>query len=205
MKNLKEIRFVATNYYNLQGLRSLPVSLYLVLICLWVNNQRYPITMKNYLLPTLELICMLILYFGINRYYLHSFGRLERTPESRRLEWGTAIASGVLVMAAFWMDVTYKLPVSLLGLTMALSLLAEYIRITWLVKGRFLLNYPIGVILLAGASLLPVLGSPDWWHFFGIQSQLLGISLLFGFFTIFAGIYSHFFLVHTLSALSEAE
>ena len=205
MKDLKEIRFVATNYYNLQGLRSLPLSLYLVLICLWVNNQQYPLTAKNYLLPALELIGTLILSFGINRYYLHFFGRLERTPESRRLEWGTAIASGVLVMAAFWLDVTYKLPISLLGLAMALSLLAEYIRITWLVKGRFLLYYPLGVILLAGASLLSILGVPNWWHLFGLKNQILGISVLFGFFTIFAGIYSHFFLVHTLPAPLEAE
>ncbi len=201
MKNLKEIRFVATNFSNLQGLRAVPLSLLLVVICFWANGIHGPA--RDFFVPALGLAGSLILLFAIDRYYLHNFGRIERTPESRRLEWLVSVIGGILALGAFWMDVSIKLPVSLLGFTMAVCLLADYIRITWLVKGRFLFYYPIGAILLAIVSVLPLLGVSGWWQTFGLRSQLLGVCVAFGVYATFAGIWGHIFLVRTLPSQAE--
>ncbi len=90
------------------------------------------------------------------------------------------------------------LPVSALGLVFAAGLLADYIRITWLVKGRFLLYYPLGALLMAVISILPLLGVSDWWHILGLKNQLIGIITVVGIYTIIAGIWGHIFLVRTL-------
>jgi hypothetical protein len=202
MKDLKEIRFVATNFSNLQGLRTVPISLYLVLICLWANTIHGPA--RDFLVPVLGLAGTLILLFAVDRYYRHTFGRVQRTPESRRLEWLVSAIGGIIALAGFWLDVYVKLPVSLLGLAFSISLLADYIRITWLVKGRFLIYYPIGAILLALVSILPLLGVSHWWLLFGLRSQLLGLSIAFGIYMIFASLWGHIFLVRTLSSQMES-
>jgi hypothetical protein len=146
----------------------------------------------------------LIILFLIDRFYLHTFGRVQRTPESRHLEWLFSIIGGVLALGAFWLDVSFKLPVSLLGLVFAAGLLADYVRITWLVKGRFLLYYPLGAVLMAGLSILQWLGIPHWWLAFGIKHQLLGIAMAIGIFTMIAGIWGHLFLARTLPARMES-
>jgi hypothetical protein len=105
---------------------------------------------------------------------------------------------GILALCAFWLDVSFKLPVSLLGLVFAAGLLADYIRITWLVKGQYLLYYPLGGILMAAVSILQWLGAPNWWQAFGLKSQLLGITIAIGIFTMIAGILGHIFLARTL-------
>jgi hypothetical protein len=203
MKNINEIRFVATNYFNLQGLRMVPIGVLGILVAIWVNGAQYPVTKENYFFLILIVIVSLALYFGIDRYYLHSFGKVKNTPESKRLEWLVSIVAGVLTLGAFWMDITYKLPLCLVGLVFGVGLLEEYIRITWLVKGRHLLYYPIGAVLAIVVSLLPLLGLPKWWHAFGLKDQLLGILLYICLFSIFAGIWGHIFLVRTLSPKAE--
>jgi hypothetical protein len=203
MNDIKQIRFVATNFSNLQGLRSVPLGLCLVVICLWGNGQDGPARGNDFLVPVAGMVGMLILLFAIDRYYLRAFGRVQRTPESRRLEWLISVVGGILALGAFWLDVTIKLPVSLLGLVFAAGLLADYIRITWLVKGRFLLYYPLGAILMAGVSILPLLGFSNWWQTCGLKSQMLGIIMTVGVFTIIASIWGHIFLGRTLPARME--
>lgn len=205
MKNLNEVRFVTTNYFNLQGLRMVPFSLMLVLVGLWANGAKYPVSAKNYLVLFLILLACSILFYGINRYYLRIFGQVKRTPESQRLEWLVGIVGGVLALGAFWLDVSVKLPLSLIGLVFAAGLLEDYIRITWLVKGRFLLYYPIGALLMVAVSVLPLLGLPDWWHAVGLRSQLFGIAIMIGVVSILAGIWGHVFLVRTLPSLTETK
>ena len=201
MQNLKEIRFVATNYYNLQGLRMVPLGALLVLVCLWANGQHGPA--RDFLVPILGLVVTVILLYAIDRYYLHAFGRVQRTLESRRLEWLLSVVGGILALGAFCLDVSFKLPISLLGLVCAAGLLADYIRITWLVKGRFLLYYPLGAVLMAGLSILQLLGVSNWWQACGLKSQMLGMAMAIGAFTIIAGIWGHIFLVSTLSPRME--
>ena len=201
MQNSLQIRFIATNYYNLQGLRAVPLGALLVLVCLWANAQQGPAS--NLTLPLIELVVLVALLFAIDRYYLRTFGRVQRTPESLRLEWLVTVVGGVLALLAFWLDTSRELPLSLLGLVFAAGLLVDYLRITWLVKGRFLLYYPVGAVLLAVLSVLPLLGLPDWWLAVGIRDQLVAICIAGGIFTILAGIWGHIFLVRTLPARLE--
>lgn len=203
MKNINEIRFVATNYFNLQGLRMVPIGVLGILVALWVNGAKYPVSMQNYLILSVIVVISLALYFGIDRYYLHSFGKVKNTPESKRLEGLVSIVGGVLALAAFWLDVTYKLPLCVIGLVFGVGLLEDYIRITWLVKGRHLLYYPIGAVLAIIVSLLPLLGLPEWWHAVGLRGQLEGILIFISLFSIFAGIWGHIYLVRTLSPKAE--
>ena len=196
MNTVKQVRFVATNFYNLQGLRAVPLGLCLVLICFWANSLHEQA--RNFLVPVSSLIGALIILFAVDRYYLHTFGQVQRTPESLRLEWLFSIIGGILALGAFLLDVLFKLPVSTLGLVFAASLLADYIRITWLVKGRFLLYYPLGAILMAVVSILQLLGVSHWWQTIGLKNHLLGIAMAVGLFTVFAGIWGHIFLASTL-------
>jgi hypothetical protein len=203
MQDPKEIRFVATNYYNLQGLRAVPLGLCLVVVCLWANGLKGAARGSDFLAPALCLAGLLTLLYAIDRYYLRAFGRVQRTPESRQLEWLVSVIGGILALGAFWLDISFKLPVSLVGLVFAAGLLADYIRITWLVKGRFLLYYPVGAILMAGVSVLPLLGVSSWWLAGGIKSQMIAIALAIGLFTIMAGVWGHIFLARTLPSRME--
>ena len=196
MNTIKQVRFIATNFYNLQGLRNVPLGLCLVFLCFWANSLHG--AAGSFLVPILSLTVALILSLAIDRYYLHALGRVKRTSESIRLEWLISAVGGVLALGAFWVDVSFKLPISTLGLVFAIGLLADYIRITWLVRGRFLLYYPLGAILIAGMSILQLLGVSNWWQLFGIKNQLLGMVIVFGIFTVIAGIWGHIFLTSTL-------
>jgi hypothetical protein len=196
MKDLKEIRFVATNFYNLQGLKAVPLGAMLVFVSLWANELRGQAS--NLGPPLLGVAAFSILLFAIDRFYMHTFGLVRRTPESLRLEWLVSIVFGILALGAFWLETSAKLPVSALGLVFALGLLTDYVRITWLVRGRFLLYYPLGALLMAGVSVLPLFSVSNWWQVFGLKNQLIGITTFVGMFTIIAGIWGHIFLVRTL-------
>ncbi len=203
MKNVNKIRFVATNYFNLQGLRMIPMSLLLVLVALWANGVKYPISISSWLIVIIEAFVMSLTFIGIGRYYQRSFGWVKRTAESLRLEWLVQIIGGMLAAVAIWLDMTKKLPLSLIALVFGLGLLADYIRITWLVKGRYLLFYPIGAILFLVVGLLPLLGFPGWWTGFGIKYQFIAVPIVIGIYMIFAGVWGHIFLVRTLTSKAE--
>ncbi|MBN2146541.1 MAG: hypothetical protein JW726_04095 [Anaerolineales bacterium] len=196
MQSQNQIRFIATNYYNLQGLRAIPLGLLLILVCLWANGLDGPA--RNFLLPVSAVVSSLLLLIAIDRYYLRTFGQVRRTPESLRLEWLVGIVGGILALGAYLLDISHELPLSLLGLVFAAGLLADYIRITWLVKGRFLFYYPLGATLMAVVSVLPLVGIRDWWQTVGLASQMLGIAVAIGIFSVIAGIWGHIFLLRTL-------
>lgn len=201
MNDLKQIRFVATNYSNLQGLRVIPLGLCLLAVTLWANGAPE----KNFVLPFIYMAVSAILLFAIDRYYLRVYGRVQRTPESRRLEWLVGIVGAILAVCGLSLDSTNNLPISLVGLVFAAGLLADYIRITWLVKGRSLFYYPLGAAFMALVSILPLLGLPEWWLAVGLKSQIMGICIVIGIFMILAGIWGHIYLVRTLPALADGE
>ncbi|HCS39816.1 MAG TPA: hypothetical protein DIW44_09570 [Anaerolineaceae bacterium] len=203
MKDIKEIRFLATNFSNLQGLRMVIIGVLLILVCLWGNGLKYPISIKSVLVLLLEVLVILTIYYAVDRYYLRSFGQVKATPEIQRFELKISIIGGILSLIAFWLDVTYRLPFSLIGLVCGIGLLADYIRFTWMVKGRHLLYYPIGAVLLLVVSVFPLLGLPGWWHLIGIKGQVFAIAMLLGFFSIVAGIFGHIYLTRTLSPKAE--
>lgn len=205
MQDLKKIRFVATNYSNLQGLRAVPLGLCLLAVCWWAARLHYPARPVDFAVPIACLAVTIALLYLIDRYYLRVYGRVQRTPQSRNLEVLLATVGAALALAAFWLDALVRLPVSLLGLVFAAGLLADYIRVTWLVKGRFLLYYPLAAIVMAVFSLLSVLGAPQWWLALGLRTQLIAIAVLIGIISILAGIWGHIYLARTLRPAREAD
>jgi hypothetical protein len=203
MKDIKEIRFIATNYFNLQGLKNVAIGIFAILVVLWGNNLKNPISIQSWIILGLVVVVSMGIYSGFDRYYLHYFGQVKRTAESKRLEWLVGIFFLILLIGAFWLESSFKLPLSLIGLAFGLGLLADYIRITWLVKGRYLIYYPIGIVLVIVLSLLPLLGLPKWWHAIGLRGEAFGIVLFVGLFSIFAGIWGHIYLMRTLSTSTE--
>jgi hypothetical protein len=203
VKNIKEIRFIATNYYNLQGLRLIPIGLLLMYVCYWANTAHFPVEPKGFYNLIGVVLIILLAAFGIDFYYKKAFGVVKQAPESRKLETQLWTIGAFMAAAAFWLDVSFKLPLSLVGLVAGLALLADYVRMTWLVKGHFLIYYPIGALLLILCSLLPLLGLADWWHAVGLRAQMFGIAFLLGLFTLFAGILSHIFLAKILQVKQE--
>lgn len=198
MNTIKEIRFITTNYYNLQGLRLVPLGLLLVYVCIWANGASYPIEPSYFTSLILVMVITLLAALGVDRFYKRFFGVVKQTPESRNLEAMLWFVGGILATAAFWLDVSFSLPLSLVGLVAGLGLIADYLRITWLVKGRFLLYYPIGAVIIMIISLLPVFGLPGWWHVFGLRAQMFAIAFSLGIFTLIAGICSHLSLIKSL-------
>jgi hypothetical protein len=153
----------------------------------------------------LEVVVMLLVNYGIDRYYLHSFGKVKGSPESRRLELLVQIVAAIFGLVAFFLDANFNLPFSLIGLVFAITLLGDYIRITWLVKGKHLLYYPVGAVLIIIVSLLPLFGLPGWWHSVGIRAQLFAVPVVIGIIMAFAGVWGHFYLVRTLSPKAEEQ
>ncbi|HWQ45465.1 MAG TPA: hypothetical protein VN376_01290 [Longilinea sp.] len=203
MNDMREIRFVATNFSNLQGLKAVPLGILLVLVSLWANSLDHAAGFTDLLVPILEALGTFTLIIVIDRYYRRTFGRVQRTPESLRLEGLISVIGGVIALGAVWLDMTRTLPLSLVGLVFAAGLLADYVRITWLVKGRFLLYYPIGALIMAVMSILPLIGLPEWWHACGFVSQMIGITIVIGILSIIAGFWGHIYLVRTLSPVTE--
>ncbi len=205
MQDLKKIRFVAANYSNLQGLRIVPLGLCLLGVCWWAARLNYPARPVDFVLPIALLAVTIALLFLIDRYYLRVYGRVQRTPQSRNLEVLLGTVGAALGLAAFWVDALVRLPFSLLGLIFTAGLLVDYIRMTWLVKGRFLLYYPLAAVIMAVFSLLPVLGAPEWWQAFGLRNQMVGIAMLIGVICVLAGIWGHIYLARTLRPMRQPD
>lgn len=203
MKNINEIRFVATNYFNLQGLKNVAIGIFGILVALWGSALQHPISLQNWIFLGFVVLVPVAIYLAFDHYYKHTFGQVKRSSESKRLEWLVGIISGVLIIGGFWLDYSFKLHLGLIGVAFGISLLVDYIRITWLVKGRYLLYYPIGVVLIILLSLFPVFGLPEWWKLVGLKSEAVGLALFVGVFSIFAGIWGHIYLVRTLSPKEE--
>jgi hypothetical protein len=203
MKNVNEIRFVATNYYNLQGLRLVPLGLLLIYVCYWANAAHFPVDTKGYFYLIAIMAVIILVAYAIDIYYKRSFGVVKQSPESRKLEIQLWTFGGILGIIAFWLDMSFKLPLSMVGFVAGLALIADYIRMTRLVKGHFMIYYPVGGFIIILVSLLPLFGLPSWWHVLGLRAQMFGIALFLGLFTIFAGILSHIFLAKALHTNRE--
>jgi hypothetical protein len=213
MDESNRIRFIATNYVNLQGLRNVPIGIVILLGALLTNGRglagaplwtlRLAEVVKYSAVLGVMMIGTIVSIILIDRYYLHHFGKVKRTPESSRFEWLIQITGSILLLGALWVDMTFRLPVSFIGLVFAAALLAEYLRSTWLVGGRFLIYYPLGASFIAFVSVLPLFGISKWWQAIGLVNELVGIEIVVGAFCVLAGVWGHLFLVRSLSPSLE--
>jgi hypothetical protein len=204
MLTLKQARFIAANFPNLQGLKVLPLGVCLLVVSLWANAQPNAVRDWRLVGPVLAVAVAFGLQWILERYYARRFGLVERTPVQRRREWVLGAFGALFAFVAFYLDATLRRPVSLLGLIYAAVLLAEYARLRAQANGPFLNLYLLAALLLLVLSLLPLVGAPDWWQAFGLHNDLVAMTALFGVLTIVLGVAGHLFLVRALPLNLEA-
>lgn len=201
MHDLKQIRFVSANFLFLQGLRMIPLGLMLLFVTLWenANGGKGGARSVDWAVVLIGLAVFFTLYFLIDHYYSRTFGKVRPTPESARLVYVFSLIGLVLAAGAAYLDMYSNLPFSAIGLVLAAGLIADFVRVNWPVKGRFLVYYPLSAVIIVLVSILPLLGVDHWWKFFGLKNQLFGITAMIGVFGILGGFCGHIFLVRTLS------
>jgi len=143
------------------------------------------------------------LLIPIYRYYDHLFGRVTRRLTSVGLEIAAGGICALLVSAAFWMEITFKLPFSPLGLAMTIFLLFVSLRM-WRRLSRVFVTGLCSSALMAIVSILPVLGIPNWWSAVGMKNHILGVTLVYSLIMIVSGILSHIYFAYSLSSAPEA-
>lgn len=202
MQNHRFVQFAVTSYPYLQGLIAIPLGAGLTATALWANSLHRRAQPLDLFLITAILAGLALLMWRISRYYRRTFGVTELSAEDRRWETIFGILGGSVALGAVWLDMTSRLPFSAYGLVFALVLLVIYARITWPVRGRYLLYYPLAAALVVLTSTLPSLGFPRWWTFFGLGSQLLGVTVVIGVLVIAMGLWGHVVLTRIMSQTS---
>lgn len=201
MDDYKNIHFLTANYPSLQGLKMIPIGLLLFGLSIWANRVHGPT--RDLTLPLALLGVTILSFVLINRYYTQRFGRVQQKRRARNLERAISLVFAVFALAAFWIDTNIDLPIGLLGLVFALAFLGDYVRLTWVVKGRYLLFYPVFAGLILILSLSPLLGLADLWPRLGFNDAVMGILTMVGLSIALAGFWSHRFLVKALPPLRE--
>jgi hypothetical protein len=205
MQNHKFIRFVVASYPYLQGLTVVPLGLCLMVVAIWANSlHRHAEPLEVIFISAISNGLLLTSWLS-SRYYVRTFGKTLLSQQGKRFEIISILLGVPLALGAFWLDVNRKLPFSAVGLIFALAMLSIYIWVTWPVKGRYLLYYPVVAMLIVLVSILPWLGLPSWWEVFGFHSQLISVVTVTGLLFIIMGVWSHIFLMRVLPPVKEAE
>lgn len=200
MQEIDRIRFVTTNFSNLQGLRNLPIGACLLVITICASQNQSTDNGWSFLVSILTILICAALYYFIDRFYLAAYGRVKRTSQSRQLEWLVSILMGCFALIAFWVDVSLTWQISLFGLVFAAGLLIDNFRFTWFVKGARLIFYPIGAVFIAIISCLSVFGLSGWWLYFGFSDQLFAVVVFIALYVVFASIIGHLHLTRLLKS-----
>ncbi|MCK4741647.1 MAG: hypothetical protein KAS80_05140 [Anaerolineales bacterium] len=191
LKNIERVWFVTSNYSSLQGLKILPLGVWLYLEAAG-NFSWIPLYTHNRPISSLLLLCIACGgWLIVSHWYNRVFGYVGPTKQGvLKFTWTSIM---VVVVSFPWLlisgviDGALKPPVSALGLT------ASFLLALWWAVGRLPKHYAIAAALIAIVSILPLFGivSKDQ-YFSGL------ISLVFGTILIMVGILDHLQLVHKL-------
>lgn len=201
MKDLDKIRLITVNFSTLQGLKMVPMGLLLLVVSLWANFGVGP--RRDFLFPGASIVVAFFLYLLATRYYARVYGSVKPTSAMRRSEIVRGLLGGIVALAAFLADITYKLPVSFIGLVLGLASLAENL---WLSRQTGIRVEPVSIgvaALVTILSLLPLAGV-NWWQPLGIRGLLIGICVITGILFVVLGIWEHTRLVKLLPLPEEA-
>lgn len=201
MKDLDRIRMITVNFSMLQGLKMIPLGLLLTVVSIWANSGTGP--RRDILFPGASVVTAFFLYLLIGRYYARVYGTVLPTAAMRRNEIIRGLVGGLVGLAAFLADITYKLPVSFIGLVLGLASLGEHL---WLSRQSRVRVEPVIIAVTAmitTLSLIPLAGV-DWWQPLGIRSRLVGICIITGILFVALGIWEHIRLVKLLPPPEEA-
>jgi len=199
MEDLKRIKVVTAHYHSLQGLRTLPFLIWVLLINITDAGEIMGIRGMG-----LDLRCLLVvpglgLVWALSRwigaYYDRAFGQVERLPSHRRsLEWLATILFGIIVFISIWIDGLLRLPVIVTSLVLAAAM-----AYFWWTSHRFLTHYLVLAAFLVGLALLPLLGVPidgRWYDHFVSYVFILGVFIV-------VCVLNHIALVRNVKALSQ--
>jgi hypothetical protein len=202
MQDLDKIRRITINFSALQGLKIIPLGLLLIAVSLWTNSRSGP--RRDLLFPGGCIVAAYFLYWLVTRYYDRTYGTIQPTPAQRRSEIVWSILGGVVGLLAFLLDISYRLPVSFVGLLLAACIPLENLRLTWQIGIRVEPLKIISAGFLAVFSLVLPIAEINWWEIFGIRAMMLGVLILTGLVFIVIGIWEHSRLARWLPIPREA-
>jgi hypothetical protein len=148
-------------------------------------------------LPVALALGCLVLSIAADRYYKRAFGEIKPKRAHRRLYWMAQGAAGLLGLAAFWVDVSFHLPVSFIGLLFASMFLLEKPAVG-IPLNKFSSVRLITAVCIILASIAPVFLGRSWWEMLGVRSSLLGVTMLVGALIVLQGVIWHIFFVASL-------
>ena len=195
MNNNMQIRALTINYSVFQGLKSVPLGLLLSIMSLWASAQTGPAS--DLLFPLICSLLFFYLYWVIYQFYRQVYGVVMPTHQQRLLAGLRDAALGGAALAAFWIDVSMKPSVSVLGFIFAGAFLTDYLWIARQAKERLLLFYPAAALLLIFLSVLPAFGVA-WWNLMGIKALILAICTVAGLLFTVLGVLVHISLENML-------
>ncbi len=198
MRPISQTGYLSRNYSALQGLNAVPLGLALILACLWANLVHYPV--QSVLLPVSMVSVCLLLSFLVDRYYKRTYGQVKPVSLHRRRTLILQVGAGLLALLAFWVDVTFRLPVNLIGLLFAAMFLFDKPTVKFPLN-RFTAVRFVAAILMILASLAPL----GWWHALGVRTTIIGVVMLAGLLMALQGILWHIFFVRSLPAVEVGD
>ncbi|PWH11732.1 MAG: hypothetical protein DDG60_16925 [Anaerolineae bacterium] len=195
-QSIEQIQYLTQNYSRLQGLRAIPVGIFVLLAGIWANFAA-----GNLGMPFVLLLITWLGYGLIDQYYARQYGKVTTLRQRRIQEFITGILFMVLALVSFVFDSAQVLAMSSVGLVIAAGILADF----WqnISKPAYSFEAIISAALIAMLSLLPLAGW-QWWHWVGVGTLTNGILILSGLLMIGMGVIGHGRLTHTLKAVEKA-
>ena len=201
MQELERMRYVAANYYTLQGLRFAPLGIFFLVWAAVVGGWvQVPASVRDFLSNWGAGVAF-VFYPFIQLYYERTFGRAGVECKPDKVSWPRFIAGTVTVLAILigllLLEMNLQLPVRLFGLTLAVMLFSYF----W-PKRQFAMHYLAIALFAAVLSLLPLLRL-EW------LDTTFGPAVTFFFLTgmvfLIGGLFDHLLLVRTFKPLPKEE
>lgn len=195
---LEKIRKITRFYDKLQGLKMIPVAIYLFGIALYRSELWHWFTIWNPVSTFGLLVLCVAGYVAIDKYYKRNFGRVISSSSEHFTEWLLPGLLVVLLIASGYIEFYAALPLSLSCLVLSVLLFYFYREDRSL---RF--HYLIWSAIIFLMGILPLFGfySPSQVYLMGPDAQISLVVL--GVILLTAGLIDHSKLVQTISANTE--
>jgi hypothetical protein len=105
--------------------------------------------------------------------------------------------SGLLGIIAFWIDVTFNLPINFLGLLFASIFLFDKPAVTFPLN-KFSIVRLISSICIIFVSVAPLYFGKNLWDILGVRTMIIGVTMFVGALMVLQGVIWHIFFVNSL-------
>lgn len=193
MQNLRRIRYIAENFDELLGLRSVLAGLIMLAALPAIVGT---LNLGLIFLSVAVFVGLIALWPIVESYYERNFGRIRPAlgKSHRRRTFGMSVALLYITLAL--VDILLHPTIILTGLGMAVALI-----ISWWLERPFRVYYLVASVLITGVALLPLVGLlPDERSLQFTSAMVLAVT---GLFLVLRGILDHLFLVRSMKSLPE--